>query len=201
MYNNYNNQLISATQQQPRNSFLSKSQIGGPNGIVCANGSQQMPASMPASATGNPNTMPPGGNRSRSKTTNRKKRNLYTSIGNYYQSQQQTNATSSQQPQTQSGANLSASRASKRLNQQQNYLENLEQTNFLQGGNLVAAHNFLLQEDLLAKKRNKSSTKSYNNKGDLLDHNNSSEVCYSSHISKKNPLNNNFFEVSQFSSN
>ena len=58
----------------------------------------------------------------------------------------------------------------------------------------------LLQEDLLTKKRNKSSTKSYNNKGDLIDpHNTSSEACYSSHIAKKNPLTNNFFEVSQFS--
>lgn len=55
----------------------------------------------------------------------------------------------------------------------------------------------LLQEDLLTKKRNKSSTKSYNNKGDLIDpHNTSSEVCYSSHLGKKNPLTNNFFEVS-----
>jgi len=35
-----------------------------------------------------------------------------------------------------------------------------------------------------------------------MDHNNSSEICYSSHITKKNhPLTNNFFDVSQFSSN
>jgi hypothetical protein len=58
----------------------------------------------------------------------------------------------------------------------------------------------LLQEELMTKKRNKSSTKSYNNK-ELLDHNNSAEICYSSHLTKKNPLNNNFFDVSQFSSN
>ena len=59
---------------------------------------------------------------------------------------------------------------------------------------------------IVAKKRNKSSTKSYNNK-ELIDHNNgaghnqSSEMCYSSHITKKNPMTNNFFDVSQFSSN
>ena len=65
----------------------------------------------------------------------------------------------------------------------------------------------LLSEDhmMMSKKRNKSSTKSYNNGGipkdALVDHNNSSEVCYSSHLTKKNPLTNNFFDVSQFSSN
>ena len=68
------------------------------------------------------------------------------------------------------------------------------------GGNLAAAHNMLLQEDILSKKRNKSSTKSYNNK-EPLDHNNSSEICYSSHLTKMNPMTNNFLDVSQFSSN
>jgi hypothetical protein len=65
---------------------------------------------------------------------------------------------------------------------------------------MILMQNNAIQEDPLTKKRNKSSTKSYNNK-ELLDHNNSAELCYSSHITKKNPLNNNFFEVSQFSSN
>jgi hypothetical protein len=155
-----------------------------------------MPQSASGSAGGPNGGGLSNGSRSRSKTaTNRKKRNLYTSIGNYYQSQQQTNASSQAQPGV-SAAN-SASRASKRLNPQQNFLENLEQTNLLLGGNIAAAHQMLLQEDLLTKKRNKSSTKSYNNKGDLIDpHNTSSEVCYSSHLAKKNPLTNNFFEVS-----
>jgi hypothetical protein len=58
----------------------------------------------------------------------------------------------------------------------------------------------LVHEEIMTKKRNKSSTKSYNNK-ELLDHNNSSEVAYNSNITKKNPLTNNFFDVSQFSSN
>ncbi len=47
----------------------------------------------------------------------------------------------------------------------------------------------------MTKKRNKSSTKSYNNK-ELLDHNNSSEIAYNSNLTKKNPLTNNFFDVS-----
>ena len=82
------------------------------------------------------------------------------------------------------------------------------------GGNLVAAHHFLHSGDEqganpLQKKRNKSSTKSYNNnnassninKDFLEQHNNSSEICYSSHLTKKNPMQNNFFDVSQFSGN
>jgi hypothetical protein len=48
---------------------------------------------------------------------------------------------------------------------------------------------------MINKKRNKTSTKSYNNK-EMVDQNNSSEMCYTSQIPKKNPLNNNFFEVS-----
>lgn len=164
--------------QPQRASYVSKSQMGGaPPGTV--------PGTGVGSALGT-------GNRSRSKTTNRKKRNLYTSMGNYYQSQQQTNPPNI-------GTANSASRVTKRVHQQ-NFLDNLEQTNVMTGGNLAAAHQILQQEDLMAKKRNKSSTKSYNNK-ELLDHNNSSEVCYTSHLTKKNPMSNNFFDVSQFSSN
>lgn len=137
------------------------------------------------------------GNRSRSKTTNRKKRNLYTSVGNYYQSQQPSNLNSAAQSGA-TAATSSASRVTKRVHNPANFLDNLEQTNIL--GNLAAAHHFLHSDEpsLLQKKRNKSSTKSYNNQE---AHNNSSEIVYSSHLTKKNPMTNNFFDVSQFSSN
>lgn len=90
-YNNYNNQALNQTNgvgtngnggQAHRGNYVSKSQIGGMAGMT---------GSMPSSATTNNTSNNLSGNRSRSKTTNRKKRNLYTSIGNYYQSQQQTN--------------------------------------------------------------------------------------------------------------
>ncbi|TNV74687.1 hypothetical protein FGO68_gene91 [Halteria grandinella] len=127
IYNNYNNQAISNNssaigQLNQRNSFVSKSQIGqamGASGVIGqqpgGNGPSQM---QPGSALGT-------GNRSRSKTTNRKKRNLYTSMGNYYQSQQPTAANQNGQQ-----ANNSASRVTKRVHQQ-NFLDNLEQTNML----------------------------------------------------------------------
>ena len=116
-----------------------------------------------------------GNNRSKSKGTNRKKRNLYTSVGNYYQSTGQNYPANS------------GSRVTKRMHP--NFLENLEQTNVLN------VSNQLYQGDV-TKKRNKSSTKSYNNKEQL----DNSDMSYSNHVNKKN-MTNNFVDISQFGSN
>ena len=84
----------------------------------------------------------------RCKTASRKKRNLYTSMGNYYSS---TGANPPQQVNLPS-SNNSASRTNKKM--QTNFLENLEKANFLVNTNLNSAN--------AQKKRNKSVNKSYN---------------------------------------
>ena len=67
----------------------------------------------------------------------------------------------------------------------QNFLENLEQTN------LILSSNQMIPNDI-TKKRNKSSTKSYNNKDQIEN----IDMSYSTHLTKKNHLTNNFMDVS-----
>lgn len=155
-YNNFYN-----GNQNRNSSYVSKSQVA--HGSIVA-------------SSGAPLT---GG--SRGKTTNRKKRNLYTSVGNYYQSQASNTNNQS--------VHIQNNRAVKRLHN--NFLENLEQTNML------LASNQLNSSDM-PKKRNKSTTKSYNTK----EHLEQADLSYSTNFQKKvNPMSSALADISQFNSN